>query len=86
LLGHLKMPFEDIKHSLLAMDEKKFSEAHLKQLLLYAPDSKEVTNTSRQTGRPMKCTLNSTVGRNVLFLEDGCWLVMAWKIIYDSPN
>ena len=68
LLGHLKMPFEDIKNSLLAMDEKKFSEAHLKQLLLYAPDSKEVTNTSRQTGRPMKCTLNSTVGRNVLFL------------------
>ena len=87
LLGHLKMPFEDIKNSLLAMDEKKFSEAHLKQLLLYAPDSKEVTaNTSPQTGRPMKCTLNSTVGRNVLFLEDGCWLVMAWKITYDSLN
>lgn len=69
LLGHLKMPFEDIKNSLLAMDEKKFSEAHLKQLLLYAPDSKEVTNTSPQTGRPMKCTLNSTVGRNVQFVS-----------------
>lgn len=24
------------------MDDEKFSEAHLKQLLLYAPDSKEV--------------------------------------------
>ena len=36
------MPFDDIKNALLAMDEKTFSEAHLKQLLLYAPDSKEV--------------------------------------------
>lgn len=42
LLGHLKMPFEEIKRALLAMDEKKFSESHLKQLLLYAPDSKEL--------------------------------------------
>ena len=36
------MPFEEIKNALLAMDQKTFSEAHLKQLLLYAPDSKEV--------------------------------------------
>ena len=36
------MPFEDIKQALLSMDDEKFSEAHLKQLLLYAPDSKEV--------------------------------------------
>ncbi|KAJ7382145.1 Delphilin [Desmophyllum pertusum] len=42
LLGHLKMPFEEIKQALLSMDEKKFSESHLKQLLLYAPDSKEL--------------------------------------------
>ena len=42
MLGHLKMPFEDIKQALLSMDDEKFSEAHLKQLLLYAPDSKEV--------------------------------------------
>ena len=36
------MPFEEIKNALLAMDQKTFSEAHLTQLLLYAPDSKEV--------------------------------------------
>lgn len=42
LLGHLKIPFEEIKQALLAMDEQKFSESHLKQLLLYAPDKEEV--------------------------------------------
>lgn len=42
LLGHLKIPFEEIKQALLAMDEKKFTESHLKQLLLYAPDKEEV--------------------------------------------
>lgn len=36
------MPLEEIKNALLTMDQKTFSEAHLKQLLLYAPDSKEV--------------------------------------------
>lgn len=41
-MGHLKIPFAEIKQALLAMDEKKFSESHLKQLLLYAPDKEEV--------------------------------------------
>ena len=49
MLGHLKMPFEEIKQALLSMDEKKFSEAHLKQLLIYAPDSKEVRTTRKLT-------------------------------------
>lgn len=48
LLGHLKIPFEEIKQALLAMDEKKFTESHLRQLLLYAPDKEEV-RTSKPT-------------------------------------
>lgn len=48
LLGHLKIPFEEIKQALLAMDEKKFTESHLKQLLLYAPDKEEVRKTENQ--------------------------------------
>ena len=42
LLGHLKLPHEEIKRAVLSMDETKLSEAHVKQLLLYAPDHKEV--------------------------------------------
>ena len=52
LLGHLKIPFEEIKQALLAMDEKKFTESHLKQLLLYAPDKEEVRNTEKQPTKP----------------------------------
>ena len=43
LLGHLKMPFEEIKQALMAMDKAKFTETHLNQLFLYAPDKEEVT-------------------------------------------
>ena len=48
LLGHLKIPFEEIKQALLAMDEKKFTESHLKQLLVYAPDKEEVRKTQNR--------------------------------------
>ncbi|XP_028395441.1 delphilin-like isoform X2 [Dendronephthya gigantea] len=41
LLGHLKLPHEEIKRAVLSMDETTLSEAHVKQLLLYAPDHKE---------------------------------------------
>lgn len=42
LLGHLKLPHEEIKRAVLSMDETTLCEAHIKQLLLYAPDHKEV--------------------------------------------
>ena len=42
LLGHLKLPHEEIKRAVLSMDETTLSEAHVKQLLLYAPDHKEI--------------------------------------------
>lgn len=58
LLGHLKIPFEEIKQALLAMDEKKFTESHLKQLLLYAPDKEEVRKTENQ---PTEQEINNTV-------------------------
>ena len=58
LLGHLKIPFEEIKQALLAMDEKKFTESHLKQLLLYAPDKEEVRKTQNQ---PAELQINNTV-------------------------
>ena len=48
LLGHLKIPFEEIKEALLAMDEKKFTESHLQQLLAYAPDKEEVRKTENK--------------------------------------
>lgn len=61
LLGHLKIPFEQIKQALLAMDEKKFSESHLKQLLLYAPDKEEVRKlkTNYRTVNQKECSLVS---------------------------
>ena len=58
LLGHLKIPFEEIKQALLAMDEKKFTESHLKQLLVYAPDKEEVRKTENQ---PTEQEINNTV-------------------------
>ncbi|XP_048576309.1 delphilin isoform X2 [Nematostella vectensis] len=42
LLGHLKKSAEEIKEAIMQMDDSKLNEAHLRQLLMYAPDSTEL--------------------------------------------
>lgn len=42
LLGHLKLPIDQIKEAILACDETVLSEQHLRQMEAFAPDQKEV--------------------------------------------
>ena len=49
LLGHLKLPHNTIKLSLLACDTSRLSEQHLQQLETFAPDSKEVSSAITTT-------------------------------------
>ncbi len=41
LLGHLRLPVAEIKTEILAMSTEKFSQSHLEQMALYAPDQHE---------------------------------------------
>ena len=42
LLGHLRMPIEDIRAAILAMDSSKFSEVQLQQMYSFSPSDEEV--------------------------------------------
>ena len=42
LLGHLRLPIAEIRAEILAMSTEKFSQSHLEQMALYAPDDHEV--------------------------------------------
>lgn len=42
LLGHLRLPIEEIKKDIINMDTRRFSVSHIKQLLSFAPDDMEV--------------------------------------------
>ncbi|XP_071960947.1 delphilin-like isoform X10 [Antedon mediterranea] len=51
LLGHLRMPVNDIKQALIATDTSKFSVAHLQQMKLYAPDESEINQLKGYIGK-----------------------------------
>ncbi|XP_062508568.1 delphilin-like isoform X2 [Corticium candelabrum] len=42
LIGHLRLSFEDIRDSVLAMDNRSFSQQHLRQMEAYAPEAGEM--------------------------------------------
>ena len=50
LLGHLRLPIADIKAEILRMSTDKFSQSHLEQMALYAPDQHEVKHLSLKIG------------------------------------
>ena len=44
LLGHLKLPFDQIKEAILSCDDSVLSEQHLRQMEAFAPDKKEASH------------------------------------------
>ena len=42
LLGHLKLPADDILKAVLTLDDSKLSEPHIRTLLMCAPENPEV--------------------------------------------
>eukprot|EP00795_Rhopilema_esculentum_P009303 gene9303-17001_t len=50
LLGHLKMPTDDIFKAVLAVDESKLSEPHIRTLLMCAPERPEIESFNSFSG------------------------------------
>ena len=48
LLAHLKMPIDEIYKAILAVDETKLSEPHIKTFQMCAPERAEVGHSLKQ--------------------------------------
>ncbi|XP_048351534.1 delphilin isoform X2 [Sphaerodactylus townsendi] len=54
LIAHLKLSHIELRQILLTMESDRLEASHIKQLLLYAPDSKEVHQYHSYAGDPAK--------------------------------
>ncbi|XP_038064637.1 delphilin-like isoform X5 [Patiria miniata] len=57
LLGHLRLPIEDIKADIIQMNTDKFSTSHLQQMALYAPDHAEIEKLKKCGSRLSQLTV-----------------------------
>lgn len=54
LIAHLKLPPEELRQVLMNMTTNRLEPAHIKQLLLYAPDDEEVKQYEQFDQDPAK--------------------------------
>lgn len=74
LIAHLKLSPKELREILMTMSTERLEPAHIKQLLLYAPDDEEVKQFQHYNQDPAKLSEPDKFVLQVLFyLSSSCF-------------
>lgn len=73
LIAHLKLSPGELRHVLMTMSTNRLEPAHIKQLLLYAPDDEEVKQYAQYTDNPSKLSEPDQFVLQVIMQINDCY-------------
>ncbi len=75
LIAHLKLSPKELREILMTMSTERLEPAHIKQLLLYAPDDDEVKRFQHYDQDPAKLSEPDQFVLQVLFYLSSSWFI-----------